>query len=150
MLQSLTKSHKKATNMLESNFQCLEVWTSGPNAIFKNSRAIRPLILKVIRFYPDLKNTPKYTEYLQVSYNKCNDWIVKIDPEIERLEKAASWSSKYQYQADYLKKFLKNLKNLKKLCEDSSISYYNSLPGYKVPLEIRTHIISFISQVPLE
>ena len=70
--------------------------------------------------------------------------------EIERFEKYASWSSDYQYQANYLKKFQKNLKKVKKLCENSSISYYNFLPGYKVPLEIRSHIVSFISPVHMD
>jgi len=143
MLQSLTKSHKKADHML------IKASDRYPN-VFKNACAVRPLILKVLRFYPDLKKTPKYTEYLQVTYNKCKDWIVKIGPEIERLESAAAWSPVYQHQAEYLKKFQKNLKKIKKLCEESSISYYNSLPGYKVPLEIRGHIVGFISQAPME
>ena len=139
MLQSLTKSHKKSEMMMGMR-----------QSIYEKARAIRPLILKVLRLYPDLKNTPIYTEYLQVSYNKSKEWIVEIGPEIERLEKYAALFSLCQYQANYLKKFQKNLKKIKKLCEETSISYYNFLPGYKVPLEIRGHIVGFISPVPLK
>lgn len=139
MLQSLTKSHKKTErDMIDSE------------TIYENSRAVRPLILKVLRFYPHLMESSLYNCYIQSTYNKSNEMIGKIGPEIERLEKYASWSSDYQYQANYLKKFRKNLKKVKKLCEETSISYYNFLPGYKVPLEIRGHIVSFISQVPLK
>jgi len=147
MLQSLQKSHEKTNHMITN---------SSIKTVYKNSRAIRPLMLKVIKFYPYLKNTAKYTEYLQVTYNKCNDWIERIDSEIISLESPRSEhciivrSSPFIYRANYLKKFLKNLKNLKKLCEESSISYYNSLPGNKIPLEIRSHIVSFISPVNME
>lgn len=139
MLQSLTKSHKKAErDMIDSE------------TIYENSRAVRPLILKVLRFYPKLMESSLYNYYIQTTYNKSNEMIGKIGPEIERLEKYASWSSDYQYQANYLKKFQKNLKKVKKLCEETSISYYNFLPGYKVPLEIRSHIVSFISPVHMD
>ena len=139
MLQSLTKSHKKTERDIIDDA-----------TIYENSRAVRPLILKVLRFYPQLMKSSLYNCYIQSTYNKSNEMIGKIGPEIERLEKYASWSSDYQYQANYLKKFRKNLKKVKKLCEETSISYYNFLPGYKVPLEIRGHIVSFISQVPLK
>ena len=146
LCQSLQKSHEKADNM---------ILNADVKTVFKISCAIRPLMLKVIKFYPCLKNSHKYTEYLQITYNKCNDWIRSIDSEIISLESRSSdlmfvLARPFVYQANYLKKFRKNLKKIKKLCEDSSISYYNSLPGHKIPLEIRTHIISFISQVPLE
>lgn len=144
MTQSLVKSHEKADRMILNT-------DNRVSSVFKNSCAIRPLMLKVIRFYPHLKNTVKYTEYLQVSYNKSKDWIMKIDREIISLEEWRSETGvRKTREINYLKKFRKNLKKIKKLCEDSSISYYNSLPGNKIPLEIRTHIISFISQVPLE
>jgi len=146
MFQSLQKSHEKADHILNK---------TSIKTVYKNSRAIRPLMLKVIKFYPCLKNSHKYTEYLQITYNKCNDWIRRIDSEIISLESRSSdllfvLGRPFVYQANYLKKFLKNLKNLKKLCEESSISYYNSLPGNKIPLDVRSHIVGFISQVPLK
>jgi hypothetical protein len=35
------------------------------------------------------------------------------------------------------------------MCEDSSLEYYNYLPGEKLPSEVRSHIVSFISPAPI-
>tara|TARA_Y200000002_G_scaffold182699_1_gene150770 strand:- start:34563 stop:35033 length:471 start_codon:yes stop_codon:yes gene_type:complete len=49
----------------------------------------------------------------------------------------------------YLYKFKKNLLKLKKKCEDLFIQQYKCLPGALLPLDVRNHIISFISPYPI-
>jgi hypothetical protein len=135
MIQSLQKSHEKTRNNLQK---------ANRLGIYEKARAIRPLILKVIRVYKKIKNEHEYTEYLQATYDKSKEMLMDIDAEIEMLEEEAAWSSKYQYQANYLKKFKKNLKKIIKLCQDSSIQYYTMLPD-NMPIDVRTHCVKFIS-----
>ena len=137
MLQSLNKSQVKTERML------ILASTKYPN-VFENSRAVRPLILKILRFYPYLKNEAEYTQYLKATYINAKKMLPLIDTEILSIEAHAHWGPQYQYQANYLKKFQKNLQKIKKLCQDTSILYYTMLPD-NIPIDVRTYCVNFIS-----
>ena len=98
-------------------------------------RAMRPFILKLLRLFDDLEKDFAWNELIQVAYIKIT---------MEFLPEVVDWG-----QNDYIKKFEKNLRKFKKICEDTTIGYYNYLPGNKLPLDVRSKIISFISPVPM-
>ena len=121
---------------------------------FDKCRATRPFILNILRHFDDLEGDIKWSEFLRVAYTKATrDFLPVLDAEISELEELSRiWYEEagrveqwVPNQTNYLKKFRKNLLKLKKKCEDSSIDYYNYLPGYKLPLDVRRHIIGFIS-----
>jgi hypothetical protein len=134
MFQSLQKSHEKTRDNLQK---------AGRFGVYENARAIRPLILKVTRFYKQLKNEHAYTRHLQTTYKQSKKMLVDIDAELAI--KASGCCAIYQYEIDYLKKFKKNLKKIIKLCQDSSIQYYAMLPD-NMPIDVRTYCVKFISQ----
>jgi len=134
MFQSLQKSHEKTRDNLQK---------ASRIGVYEKARAFRPLILKVTRFYKQLKNEHAYTRYLQITYKQSKEMLVDIDAELAI--KASGCCAKYQYQVDYLKKFKKNLKKIIKLCQDSSIQYYTMLPD-NMPIDVRTYCVEFISQ----
>ena len=138
MNHSLQKSHEKTERMLRN----------ANDDTYEKACAVRPLFLKILRFYNDFKNEHEYTQYLQTAYNKAKEMLVDIDIKIQTLESASAWAQVYQYQTTYLKKFKKNLKNIKKLCEDTSITYYTMFPD-NIPIDIRTHCVQFISQATI-
>ena len=111
--------------------------------VYKGSRAIRPLILNLIRCYNDLKDNPKTTEYLQMAYNKAGQFLPIVTAEIDAIE-ATTEASMHQYKVDYLKKFKKNLDKIKKLCRDTSITYYSMMPD-NMPIDVRTYCVKFIA-----
>ena len=147
MTQHLTETMKKSLDKSQKA-------TNGNQSMYDKCRAIRPFILNILRHFDDLEGDIKWSEFLRVAYTKATrDFLPALDAEISELEELSQiWYCEtgtveqwVPQQTNYLKKFRKNLLKLKKKCEDSSIGYYNYLPGYKLPLEIRRHIIGFIS-----
>jgi hypothetical protein len=145
----LKKSTTKTTNAL--NDKCITT--------YGKCRAVRPLILKILKYFNNLEGEIACSDFILVVYNKLiKDFLPVVDKEILKLENYAAvgiilhtyWNGKKYIQENYLKKFKKNLLKLKKRCEDYTINYYNYLPGNKLPLDVRSNIISFISLVPME
>tara|TARA_B100000795_G_scaffold195426_1_gene149594 strand:+ start:1285 stop:1752 length:468 start_codon:yes stop_codon:yes gene_type:complete len=145
----ILKKTKKTTNAL--NDKCITT--------YGKCRAVRPLILKILKKFNNLEEKIQWSGFIRVVYNKLiKDFLPVVDKEILELEDAASkgiilhtyWNGEKYIQENYLKKFKKNLLKLKKRCEDYTINYYNYLPGNKLPLDVRSNIISFISLVPME
>ena len=112
--------------------------------IYIKALAVRPFILKTIRSYENFEYKYEYIEHLQVTYNKAKKMLVDIDIEIKIIESEYVWDQVYQYKTTYLKKFKKNLKNIKKLCEDTSIILYTLFPN-KIPFDVRTLCVQEIS-----
>jgi hypothetical protein len=127
--------------MIKSNKR-LQKATNGCYSTYDKCRATRPFILTILRNYDDLEGDIEWSVFLRVAYTKAtSDFLPVLDVRISELDGLGS----SQREGNYLKKFRKNLLKLKKKCEDSSIDYYNYLPGNKLPLDVRTHIIGFIS-----
>ena len=122
-LESIQKSNNKLKKMILGKSKS------------KKCRAVRPFILKLLRLFDDLEKDFAWNELIQVAYIKIT---------MEFLPEVVDWG-----QNDYIKKFEKNLRKFKKICEDTTIGYYNYLPGNKLPLDVRSKIISFISPVPM-
>lgn len=122
---SLKKSQEKTGQLLES-----------AHTLYEKVKAVRPLFLKFLRLYEDMEKDFAWNELIQVAYIKTT---MEFLPEVVDLKQ----------QNNYIKKFEKNLLKFKKICEDTTISYYNYLPGNKLPLDVRSKIISFISPVPM-
>jgi hypothetical protein len=141
-LQIVKKSYSKMNKNLDKNTEC-----------YQKCRSTRPFILKVLRFFNDIEKEIAWSRFIQVLYVKTvNDFLPVLNEEINRYKMANTmWSGpKTKHILNYLYKFKNNLLNIKKKCEDSTIVYYNYLPGNKLPIELRTKIISFISPVPIK
>lgn len=126
-LESIKKSNNKLKKMM-----------LGKSTTPEKCRAMRPYILKLLRLFDDMEKDFAWNELIQVAYIKIT---------IEFLPEVVDWKRKQQN--DYIKKFKNNLMKFKKICEDTTIGYYNYLPGNKLPLDVRSKIISFISPVPM-
>jgi hypothetical protein len=156
--------------ILKKSYDKMQKAINSFDTHFDKCRATRPFILKILRHFDDLEGDIQWSEFLRIAYFKVTkEFKPELDAKISELEElshypttsvpttnpamAVHWGwhdeirgvSIIQYKSDYLKKFRKNLLKLKKKCEDSSIDYYNYLPGYKLPLDVRRHIIGFIS-----
>ena len=131
---SIRKSQLKTNSMLET-----------ANCVYEKTKAIRPLFLKITRMYDDIKDEWVYTEFCQVAYIKACEMIPTINTEIKALECNLKENEK---KVKYLKTFKNNLKKMKKLCEDTSITYYSMLPDCMC-LDLRTHCVQFISQATI-
>jgi len=126
-ISSIKKSQRKSNIML-----------ANANGIIEKIKAVRPIMLKVIRFYDNLKHDPEWTEFMQVAYTKSCAW----DKEVDTLCLLAELTVK---EENYIKLFKKNLKKIKKMCRDTSVSYYSLLPD-NIPIDVRSYCIQFISQ----
>jgi len=111
------------------------------NNMYEKTKALRPLLLNIIRNYDLIKHDWAYTKYLQVIYKKSVKWLKDIDEELASSE----WKIK---EENYIKSFKKNLYKIKKMCEDTSITYYSLLPD-RIPIDVRTNCVQFISQATI-
>lgn len=138
-LKIVQKSHSKMNKRLETDVKC-----------YQKCRSTRPFILNILRIFNDLEKEFAWSAFIQVLYVKSTkDFLPALDKEIIKIAFALLNTHNNENILSYLNKFKKNLLKIKKKCEDSTIMYYNYLPGNKLPLEIRTKIISFISPVPI-
>ena len=129
-IDSIKKSQKKTELMLKN-----------ANGLYERIKALRPLILKIIRFYEHYKHDSGLTEFWRMAYTKSCEWSKEID----RLRLLVELKVK---EKKYIKSFKKNLKKIKKMCEDTSITYYSLLPD-NMPIDVRTHCVQFISQATI-
>ena len=129
-ISSLIKSQKKMNIMMTNS-----------RGIYDKIKAVRPYFLKVIRMYHVLEHNFEWSEFLQVAYKKSCLFLKQI----EEQEKGVDLKVK---EVNYINSFKKNLKNLKKMCEDTSITYYSLLPD-RMPIDVRTHCVQFISQATI-
>lgn len=109
--------------------------------LYERIKAVRPQILKIIKFYDILKHKPEFTEFWRVAYIKSCTW----DKEVDILCLSTELKVK---EKNYIKLFKKNLKKIKKMCQDTSVSYYSLLPD-NMPIDVRTHCVQFISQATI-
>tara|TARA_B110000879_G_C10767531_1_gene354022 strand:+ start:12 stop:368 length:357 start_codon:yes stop_codon:yes gene_type:complete len=114
---------------------------ANASGIYEKIRALRPLFLKVIRLYDDLKHEWKWAEFWQTVYKKANQFLKDIEKQCASVELKVK-------EENYIKIFKKNLKKIKKMCEDTSITYYSLLPD-NMPIDVRTYCIQFISQATI-
>tara|TARA_B100000795_G_scaffold257332_1_gene230482 strand:+ start:73 stop:606 length:534 start_codon:yes stop_codon:yes gene_type:complete len=142
--ESILKSSKKTFQTLQNNQSHTTYW---------KCRAARPLILKILRHFHDLEKEFAWNELLQVTYMKATkEFLPILDNVINKSDMYLKPYTTYRRWVDevkYLNIFKKNLLKIKKKSEDTTIAYYNYLPGSKLPLDIRTKIVSFISLVPM-
>mgnify|MGYP006089565011 CR=1 FL=1 len=139
-LESLQKSNSKMNKKLQGS-------------VYEKCRGTRPYILKVLRLYDNLEKEIAWSDFIRVLYVKSiKDFIPVLNKEIPRYKRSIKWygGKNNKLRLNYLINFKNNLLNIKKKCENSTIMYYNYLPGNKLPLEVRSKIISFISPVPME
>ena len=114
------------------------IMMANATGIYEQIKAVRPLLLKVIRFYDNFKHDSDCTEFWQVAYTKSCIW----DEEVDSLCLSVDLKVK---EENYIKSFKKNLKKIKKMCRDTSVSYYSLLPD-NMPIDVRSHCVEFISQ----
>ena len=129
-ISSIKKSQKKTELMLKK--------ASG---LYEKIKAVRPLFLKIIRIYDCFKHDPEWAKFWQVLYKKACDWIKEIDRQCLLFELKVK-------ESNYINSFKKNLKKIKKMCQGTSISYYSLLPD-KMPIDVRTHGVQYISQATI-
>jgi hypothetical protein len=122
------------------------------SGMYERCMAIRPLMLKVIRMYSQLKGDAKYTVYLRACYRKARVMIPVLEVEMEELDgyresvRSVSeqvWGEVTQ-EREYMRKFTNNLKKIVGMCRETSVSYYTMLPDI-MPVDIRTHCVKFIA-----
>ena len=111
---------------------------ASADGVYEKVKAVRPLFLKIIKIYDELKHDHDWGEFWNISYKKSCQWLKEIDVMCESIELKVK-------EENYIRTFKKNLKKMKKMCEDTSISYYSLLPD-RIPIDVRTHCIQFISQ----
>ena len=133
----------------------LKKWEKNKGkSCYKDSKLMRPILLIILRHYNTIQNTIKWNRFLKVCYLKCLEFRTSATIGISKMEcndKIALRPVKnYDKELNYLKKFKKNLEKIKIKSESTSLSYYNLLPGNKLPLDIRSVIVSFISIVPMK
>ena len=140
--KSINESNSKTQKLLSTN-KC--------RTIHSRSLVVRPFILKILRHYDNLEMNAVWCKFLQVSYIKASkEFIPVLNKRIFSLKDLMTSTKKRNNEMKYLLMFKNNLLRLKKKCEDSTINYFNYLPGKKIPLEIRSHIVSFISPTRIE
>ena len=122
---------------------------------YERCKALRPFILKLLRLFHVIEKDILWGIFIQIVYKKITmDFLPVLKKKLgnyrhhQLLHKFSSYPKNHNIL--YLRKFEKNLLKLKKKCEDSSLKYYNYLPGEKLPLEVRSHIVSFISPINLD
>lgn len=126
-VSSIKKSQKKMNKMLANS-----------RNLYEKIKAVRPYFLKIIRIYEVLKHDLEWSEFFQVAYKKS----CLLLKQIKELEGVDELKVK---EENYINSFKKNLKKMKKICEDTTISYYTLLPD-RMPIDVRTHCVRFISQ----
>ena len=126
----IKKSQKKMNKMLAES-----------RNLHDKIKAVRPYFLKVIRIYDVLKDDFEWNEYFQVAYKKSCEFL----KEIKEQERIAELKVKEQ---KYINSFKKNLKKMKKMCEDTSITYYALLPD-RIPIDVRGYCVQFISHATI-
>ena len=129
-VSAIKKSQRKSNIML-----------ANASGIYEKIKAVRPVMLQIIRFYDNLKHEPKWTEFLQTAYIKSCTW----DKEVDILCLSVELKVK---EKNYIRLFKNNLKKIKKMCQDTSVSYYSLLPD-NMPIDVRTHCVQFISQATI-
>jgi len=143
--------------------------------LHEKSKCLRPSILNILRNFEELGEDYDWCIFMHTLYTKIiieflpalikeiNDYV-----HLDRLESIGRFhntlvvggASKFdqdiwtlswrlEMECDYMKKFRNNILSFKKKCEDLTIEYYYYLPGNKLPLDIRSYIVSFISPIPL-
>ena len=126
-ISSFKKSQKKMNIMLANSTN-----------LYEKIKAMRPFFLKVIRIYDVLKHDLEWSEFFPVAYKKSSHLLKQIN-ELEGIDELKV------KEENYINSFKKNLKKMKKMCEDTSISYYTLLPD-RMPIDVRRHCVQFISQ----
>jgi|TARA_B110000495_G_C22895056_1_gene522162 hypothetical protein len=129
-VSAIKKSQRKSNIML-----------ANASGIYEKIKAVRPQMLKIIKFYDIIKHEPKWTEFLRVAYIKSCTW----DKEVDILCLSVELKVK---EKNYIRLFKNNLKKIKKMCQDTSVSYYSLLPD-NMPIDVRTHCVQFISQATI-
>lgn len=129
-ISSIKKSQEKMNKMLAES-----------RNLHEKIKAVRPFFLKVIRLYDVLKHDFEWSEFFQVAYKKSILFLkqIKEQEEVDELKVK---------EENYINSFKKNLKKMKKICEDTSISYYTLLPD-RIPIDVRGHCVQFISQATI-
>lgn len=119
---------------------------------YDSCAGLRYHFLEILSMYDSAKKNTSWTQYIRVIYNKLvNIYIPLLDKTI--IQKSPGTVLRMNYDCytknEELIAFKKNCLKLKKKCEESTINYYNYLPGSILPLNIRTKIINYISPVPM-
>jgi hypothetical protein len=107
-------------------------------SLYEKCKNLRPLYLKIIRMYDNLKHVFEWSEFWRVVYIKTNEFLRDISIQRKSIELKVN-------EENYINKYVNNLKKVKRMCEDTSITYYSLLPD-RMPIDVRTYCIQFISQ----
>jgi hypothetical protein len=126
---SIQNSLDKTNKMLETSY-----------GLYERVKAIRPLILKLIRLYHKIEHEWGYSTMWIATYEKICEMI-----KILRERVSEDFTIK---ECNYINKFIKNIKKLKKMCENTTIIYYSMLPD-NIPIDVRTHCLQFISNATI-
>ena len=129
--------HEVISSIKKSQFKT-NIMLANATSIYEKIKAVRPLLLKVIRFYDNFKHDSEWTEFWQVAYTKSCTWGTEVDSLCLSVELKVK-------EENYIKSFKKNLKKIKKMCQDTSVSYYSLLPD-NMPIDVRSQCVQFISQ----
>jgi hypothetical protein len=103
-VSSIKKSQRKTDIMLANS-----------RSLYEKVKSVRPLFLKVIRMYDDLKHDLEWSEFWQVAYKKSCEML----EDIKEKERTVFLKVK---EENYIKSFKKNLNKMKKMYEDTSIT----------------------------
>ena len=134
--------------------------------LHEKSKCLRPSFLNILRNFEELGEDYDWCIFMHTLYTKIiieflpalikeiNDYVHldrmnSLEDELIFNQDIWTLSWRLELECRYMKKFRNNILSFKKKCEDLTIEYYYYLPGNKLPLDIRSHIVSFISPIPL-
>ena len=136
-ISSIKKTQRK-TNIMLAN--------ARKNSLYEKVKAMRPLFLKIIRMYDYLKYDLEWNKFWNVAYKKSCEFIKEIDRHDEMNYFGIELKVK---ELNYINSFKNNCKKVKKMCQDTSISYYALLPD-RIPIDVRGYCVQFISHATID
>ena len=164
---SSSKNTKMAHRNIYKQFELALSRYPSSGTFYQKSKCFRPSFLNILRNFDSLGKEYDWTIFICAAYkNMVNQLLPAINKEINEYvhldcvkpseftvsttqdDKNITYLS-YKLEAEmlYMKKFRNNILTFKKKCQDLSINYYNYLPGSQLPMDIRSHIVSFISPI---
>jgi len=120
------------------------------DGLYERCKQIRPMFLFFMREFQLLQVlVPFMRTCFRKSYEFQKDVDARLDliAEIREENGAGSAATKTEYK--YLTWLVKNFKTFRRTCLQNTLQQFGKLPGH-LPLDLRSHIVSYISTIPIQ
>ena len=120
------------------------------DGIYERCKQIRPMFLFFMREFQLLQ---VLVPFMRTCFRKSYEFQIDVDArldiiaEIQEENGAGSAATKAEYK--YLNWLNKNFKTFRLACLQNTLQQFTKLPGH-LPLELRSHIVSYISTIPIQ